>query len=45
MYTLIETAGQNGLVPKDYLTLLFVRGPYAETPEDRAALLTWNVKK
>jgi transposase len=45
MYTLIETAKQNGLVPRDYLTFLFERGPLAKTPEDWAALLPWNVKK
>jgi transposase len=45
MYTLIETARQNGLIPRDYLTLLFERCPLAKTPEDWAALLPWNVKK
>jgi transposase len=45
MYTLIRTAKQNGLVPGDYLTLLFERCPLAKTPEDRTALLPWNVKK
>jgi transposase len=45
MYTLIETAKQNGLIPRNYLTLLFERRPLAKTPEDWAALLPWNVKK
>ena len=45
MYTLIQTAKQNGLVPRDYLTLLFERGPLAQTSEDWAVLLPWNVKK
>jgi transposase len=45
MYTLIETAKQNGLIPRDYLTLLFERCPLAGTPEDWVALLPWNVKK
>ncbi|MDR0689831.1 MAG: transposase domain-containing protein, partial [Spirochaetaceae bacterium] len=44
MYTLIETAKQNGRIPRDYLTLLFERCPLAKTPEDWAALLPWNVK-
>jgi transposase len=45
MYTLIETAKKNGLVPRDYLALLFDRCPSAKTPEDWEALLPWNVKK
>jgi transposase len=45
MYTLIETAKQNCLIPRNYLTLLFERCPLAKTPEDWAALLPWNVKK
>ncbi|WP_010260796.1 IS66 family transposase [Treponema primitia] len=44
MYSLIETAKQNGLIPRDYLTLLFDRCPSAKTPEDWAALLPWNIK-
>jgi transposase len=45
MYTLIQTAKQNGLIPRNYLNLLFERCPLAKTPEDWAALLPWNVKK
>jgi transposase len=45
MYTLIKTAKQNGLIPRNYLTFLFERSPLAKTPEDWVALLPWNVKK
>jgi transposase len=45
MYTQIEKAKQNGLIPRNYLTFLFKRCPLAKTPEDWAALLPWNVKK
>jgi len=44
MYTLIETAKQNGLVPRKYLTALFERAPYASTLEDWEKLLPWNIK-
>ncbi|WP_411046137.1 transposase domain-containing protein [Treponema primitia] len=44
MYSLIETAKQNGLIPRDYLTLLFNRCPSTKTSEDWAALLPWNIK-
>ncbi|MDR3338124.1 MAG: IS66 family transposase [Treponema sp.] len=45
MYTLIETAKQNSLIPGNYLNLLFERCPLVQTPEDWVALLPWNVKK
>jgi transposase len=45
MYSLIETAKQNGLVPRNYLTLLFDRCPSAKKAEDWTALLPWNIKK
>ena len=44
MFTLIETAKLNGLVPREYLTALFERAPYASTPEDWEKLLPWNIK-
>jgi hypothetical protein len=44
MYTLIENAKLNKLVPYDYLRCLFERIPYACTDEDRKQLLPWNIK-
>ena len=43
IYTLIETAKQNGLVPREYLTALFEKAPYAVTSEDWEKLLPWNI--
>jgi len=43
MFTLIETAKQNGLVPRKYLTALFERAPYASSSEDWEKLLPWNI--
>ena len=43
MYTLIETAKKNGLVPFQYLKLLFEKAPYAKTIEDWEKLLPWNI--
>jgi transposase len=45
MYTLIETAKQNGLVPFKYLTVLFEKAPYASSPQDWEMLLPWNIPK
>ena len=45
MYTLIQTANQNGLVSFNYLTALFKRAPYASSPEDWEKLLPWNIFK
>jgi len=43
MYTLIETAKQNGLVPFQYLMTLFEKAPLAKTPDDWEKLLPWNI--
>jgi transposase len=43
MYSLIETAKQNGIVPRDYLTALFERAPLAVSPEDWEKLRPWNI--
>jgi transposase len=43
MFSLIETAKQNGLVPLKYLTVLFERAPRAVSPEDWKILLPWNI--
>jgi transposase len=43
MYSLIETARQNGLVPLTYLTKLFEKAPRAKSPEDWEKLLPWNI--
>ena len=43
MFTLIETAKQNGIVPFKYLTAVFEKAPLASTPEDWEKLLPWNI--
>jgi transposase len=43
MYSLIETAKQNGLVARDYLMALFEKAPYAKSKEDWEKLLPWNI--
>ena len=43
IYSLIETAKQNGLVARDYLMELFERAPYASSSEDWEKLLPWNI--
>jgi hypothetical protein len=43
MYSLIETARQNGLQPLEYLRTLFERCPLAETSKDWENLLPWNI--
>ena len=43
MYSLIETAKQNGVSPNDYLRVVFEKAPTALTPADWEALLPWNI--
>jgi transposase len=43
IYSLIETAKQNGLVPLHYLTAAFEKAPLASSPEDWEKLLPWNI--
>jgi len=43
MYSLIETAKQNGLVPFKFLMALFERAPLALTSGDWEKLLPWNI--
>jgi len=43
MFTLIETAKQNGLVPFKYLMAVFEKAPFALTTEDWEKLLPWNI--
>jgi len=43
MFSLIETARQNGLIPWNYLNALFEKAPYAESSEDWEKLLPWNI--
>jgi transposase len=43
MFTLIETAKQNGLVPLYYLSVLFEKAPLASSLEDWEKLLPWNI--
>ena len=44
IYSLIETAKLQNLVPEDYLRCLFEKAPYAETTEDWEKLLPWNIE-
>jgi len=43
MFSLIETAKQNGLIARNYLTALFEKAPLAESAEDWENLLPWNI--
>jgi transposase len=43
IYTLIETARQNDIVPINYLTALFEKAPLAVSSEDLQNLLPWNI--
>jgi transposase len=43
IYTLIETAKQNGYTAAHYLAALFEKAPYASTREDWEKLLPWNI--
>ena len=45
MYSLIETAKQNGHIPLHYLTTLFEKAPLAVSPEDWEQLLPWNITR
>jgi transposase len=45
MFSLIETAKQNGLVPWNYLNILFEKAPYASSREEWEELLPWNILK
>jgi len=45
MYTLIETAKQNGVEPLAYLRALFEKAPLASSREDWEKLLPWNIFK
>jgi transposase len=45
MYSLVQTAKQNGLVPLKYLTALFEKAPLASSPGDWGKLLPWNIFK
>jgi transposase len=45
MYTLIETAKRNGLIPREYLMALFEKAPLASSPQDWEKLLPWNIFK
>ncbi|MCG9765284.1 transposase domain-containing protein [Vibrio alginolyticus] len=42
MYSLVETAKANGLVPAEYLTYCFER--LAVDPDNLEALMPWNIK-
>jgi transposase len=45
MYSLIETAKQNGIEPLAYLRTLFEKAPHAASAEDWEKLLPWNIFK
>jgi transposase len=42
MFTLIETAKQQGLVPFEYLMAIFEKAPFAHSLDDWQKLLPWN---
>lgn len=44
IYTLVETAKQNGLNPYDYLRKVFTEAPLLSSNEDWQQLLPWNIK-
>jgi transposase len=43
MFTLIETAKQNSLIPFNYLKTVFEKAPFAVTQKDWEKLLPWNI--
>ena len=43
LYSIIETAKANGLVPFDYLDLLFTELPTRKSDDDLSDLLPWEV--
>ena len=43
MFSLIETAKLNGLVPRNYLLALFEKAPLASTQKSWEKLLPWNI--
>jgi len=45
IYSLIETAKQNGREPSQYLRMLFENAPYASSGADWEKLLPWNISK
>ena len=45
IYSLIETAKQNGVEPLKYLRALFEKAPLASSPADWEKLLPWNIFK
>ena len=45
LYSLVETAKANGLIPFDYLTYLFNQLPNLRPGDDLDHLLPWNFKK
>jgi transposase len=44
MYSVIETAKQNGLNTHEYLRFLFEKVPQVQTIDDWKSLLPWNIK-
>ncbi len=43
MYSLIESAKQNGMDPYLYLREIFEAAPYMKSSDDWEALLPWNI--
>ena len=43
LYSLIETAKQNSIIPFEYFMALFKKAPLASTGEDWEKLLPWNI--
>jgi len=45
LYSIIETAKANGLIPYDYLVTLFEELPKRQTNDSLDDLLPWNIKR
>ena len=43
LYSVIETAKANGLMPFDYLTMLFTELPKRKSTDDLTDLLPWAI--
>ncbi|MGM7449645.1 IS66 family transposase, partial [Idiomarina sp. ST20R2A10] len=43
LYSMVETAKANGLMPVDYLMMLFEQLPLLNNDDDLDSLLAWNI--
>ena len=44
MYSLIESAKENGLNPQEYLRCVFERAPFCSSTDDWQKLMPWNIQ-